>query len=105
MDEHEKLINLVKKHPNHVPVILHPTVNFERQCKLIKKKFLVNSQNTVGIFLWNVKITNKLNTTKGLYLFYNQTLLSSNENFQQLRTKFPYDVVLNITIDCENVFG
>ena len=102
--EHEKLQKLLSDHPNRIPVILWQTPNFKSNFKLIKHKYLVNSETTVGNLLFHIKHINNLKSDKAIYLFINEILLCSSDTFGFLRTKHN-DSVLNITIDCQNVFG
>lgn len=105
MNEYEKIQKLLKDYPNRVPVVIWQTPNFERNFKLTKHKYLINSESTVGMLLFHIKQINNIKTNKGMYLFMNNIPISTSDTFGLLKIKFKYDAILNLTIDCENVFG
>ena len=103
--EYEKIQKLLKDYPNRVPVVIWQTPNFERYFKLTKHKYLINSENTVGMLLFHIKQINNLKTDRTMYLFVHNTPLCTSDTFGALRSKFKYDSVLNLTIDCDSAFG
>ena len=100
-----KIQKLLSNYPNRVPIILKETSNFSRYFKLTKHQYLIASENTVGLFMYHLKNINNIKTDKSIYMYHYDTLLSSNDTFGYLRSKYNYEMVLILTVDCENVFG
>jgi len=100
-----KIQRLLQDYPNRVPIMLKTTSNFSRYFKLIKTKYLISGDNTVGLFMYHLKKINNIKTDKAIYMYHYDTLLNSSDTFGYLKIKYNYEMVLILTVDCENVFG
>lgn len=102
-----KLKHALKSHPNRIPIIIMTTPNFSRYFKLIKHKYLVMGQTTVGYFMFQLKRINNIKTDQAIYMYHFDTLLNSSDTFENLKNKYVSDkeITLMIKVDCENAFG
>ncbi len=101
----ENIDRILKKYPNRIAVIIEPTINFKKNHNLQKTKYIINGNNTVGMFLFHLKQFNNLKTYKAFYLFNHNTLLCPSLTFNQLKQQYYNEKILFLTIDCEEVFG
>ena len=99
-DESSKILH---KYSDRVPIIID-TVN--ATFELDKYKYLVPRDLTVAQFLYVIRKRCKLAPEKGLFLFVNNTLLSSGVLISQVyRNQADNDGFLYIIVSEESVFG
>lgn len=105
MSNPEEIDKILFKYPNRVAVILVQTPNFKKYYSLKKEKYIINGDNTIGLFLFHLKRLNDIKTLQSFFLFHHNTLLNSSQTFNALKNQFIYEKALVLTIDCENAFG
>lgn len=103
--ELERIIELRRKYPQRLPVIIHQSEKDILKKRLKKVKYLVNGENTIGILLWHIKRTNDISGTEGCYLLYENTLLHTSSTLNSVYAMAKPNVLLNLTFCYENVFG
>jgi hypothetical protein len=102
-----KEVEVIKeKYPNYIPIIVRPK---DDNIKLIKCKFLVGGDITVGQFLSILrKKMENLKSSEAIYLFINNNTLPSATNFISSIYATHHDKdtgMLYITVCKENTFG
>ena len=97
---------LVKNHPNQIPVILTKNPGSVVP-ELSKKKYLVTKDITVSQFIYFLRKIIKLMSSEALFIFTsNKTLLAGQTKMETVYEKHKSeDSVLYITYSAENAFG
>ena len=98
---------LIKTHPDRVPVILERSSHSHHLPKPPKSKFLVPHETTVGKFLFEVRKQIDLGAEEALFLFVGHGVLAPTAAiFSQIYERFhDEDGFLYITYANENTFG
>jgi len=103
---------ILSKYPCSIPVIIE--THDELLKKQIKKyKFLVPQNVSVSHLMFSIRKQFELHSSKGLFLYCNNTLLCGTQMMYDLYKKYEeknklkndYDNFLYITISNENTFG
>lgn len=103
---------IISKFPDRIPVIvLTKNVTLEKLLK--KNKFLVPYDLSVSYLLANIRSQIKLEPSKALFLFCDNTLLSGSQTINEIYKNYKYkhgigpskDNFLYISIEEENTFG
>lgn len=101
-----KEVELIKeKYPNYIPIIVYPK---DQDIKLLKFKYLVSGDITIGQFLSILrKKMDKLKSSEAVYLFINNKLpiASSLLSNIYLEDRDRDTNMLYITVCKENTFG
>jgi len=93
---------ILLKYPERVPII----VDYKKEIKLDKNKYIVPNNLTVGQFMYVLRKRIKINNEQSLFLLCNNTLMLNNELIINLYNKQKdYDGFLYIIISLENTFG
>jgi len=101
-----KEVEVIKeKYPNYIPIVVRPNDN---KIKLIKCKFLVGGDITIGQFLSILrrKMEN-LKSSEAIYLFINNSLPTATSSLSTIYTENQdkNTGLLYITVCKENTFG
>ena len=96
---------ILKKYDERIPIILEK-YKTQKLKSIDKKKYLVPIDLTVSQFLFVVRKRIELSSEQAIYLFCNNTLLSSNSLMGQIYDKHKdKDNFLYVYYDTENTFG
>ncbi len=104
-DEEQKkeATRVLRKYPDRIPVIAE--IFSDDLPKLDKNKYLIPRDLTLGQFLYVIRKRIKLKPEKGLYLFINNKIFSSNKLISQIYETESKNMFLFISIHAENTFG
>lgn len=95
---------LTEKYKDKIPIIV--SKGKKTAPELIKNKFLVPSDVTLGKFLYELRKHMAVNNYEGIFIFINNTIPPTNMNMGELHEKFKADDgFLYITYSTENTFG
>jgi hypothetical protein len=101
-----KEVEVIKeKYPNYIPIIVRPNDN---KIKLLKSKFLVGGDITIGQFLCILrKKMENLKSSEAIYLFINNNLPTSTSLLSTVyaERQDKNTGMLYITVCKENTFG
>lgn len=108
----EESNRILSKFPDRIPVIVI-TNNSKLEKMLRKNKFLVPYDLSVSSLLANIRSQMKLDPSKALFIFCDNTLLSGSQMINEVYKNYKYknnigarnDNFLYITIEEENTFG
>ena len=108
----EESNRILSKFPDRIPVIVI-TNNSKLEKMLRKNKFLVPYDLSVSSLLENIRSQMKLDPSKALFIFCDNTLLSGSQMINEVYKNYKYknnigarnDNFLYITIEEENTFG
>jgi GABA(A) receptor-associated protein len=101
----EEYLRIKLKHPNKIPIICEKHHNSTLPTNN-KQKYLVDSDLTLGHFLYVIRKRIKLDPNQAIYLFVKGAIPSSNETIQSIYNKyFDEDGFLYISYTNENTFG
>jgi GABA(A) receptor-associated protein len=108
----EESNRILSKFPDRIPVIVI-TNNSKLEKMLRKNKFLVPYDLSVSSLLANIRSQMKLDPSKALFIFCDNTLLSGSQMINEVYKNYRYknnigvgkDNFLYITIEEENTFG
>lgn len=105
MDRKVQALNIIKKYPERIPVII--TKNNDCNIPDIDiHKFLAPTNMMVSQFIRVIKKKIDVSPTTAIFIFINDTIPSSNENMGNLHRKYKdEDCFLYITYATENTFG
>ena len=93
------------KYPDRVPIIVEKEGNSDI-AEIDKKKYLVPSDLTMGQFQYVLRKRIKLDQTKALFIFINNTLPPTSSLISQIYDdKKDEDGFLYVTYSSENTFG
>ena len=93
------------KYPDRVPIIVEKEGNSDI-AEIDKKKYLVPSDLTMGQFQYVIRKRIKLDQTKALFIFINNTLPPTSSLISQIYDdKKDEDGFLYVTYSSENTFG
>lgn len=92
-----------EKYPDRIPVIAE--VFSSEIPKLDKNKYLVPSDLTIGQFMYVIRKRIKLSPEKGLYMFINKKIFSTNKLIKDIYETEHENYFLFIAIYSENTFG
>jgi GABA(A) receptor-associated protein len=96
---------LRKKYPDRVPVFLIKG-NCSTTLDIPKNKFLVPSMLTLGEFTHSIRKLYKLDPSKAMYFFINDTLPNNSELISVIHDKYKHaDGTLHLVYSEENTFG
>ena len=95
-----------EKHPDKIPIIVERSGNPDLP-QMEKKKFLVQSEVTVGQFLFNIRKKIGINSSQSLFLFVDNNITPGiNSTLESIYKKHvDADGWLYITYCAENTFG
>ena len=95
---------ILSKYINYIPVI----VSYDNELSKynLKKKFLVPTDVTCSHLIYTIRKSLKLNSTIGIFIFCNNTLIGGNKNMSELYEEYKdEDQFLYICACCETTFG
>ena len=109
IDESHKIIS---KHTDYIPVIIESS-DKEIIKNLKKRKFLCPKFVTSSYLICSIRKHLKIDSSKALFLFYNDVLISGNQMVGELYDNYKNknnitakdDLFFYITIRAENTFG
>ena len=102
LDESTKII---KKYPDRLPVIIEKCIKSDI-IDIDKNKYLVPTDLTLGQFLYVIRKRIKLESSKALFFFINNTLCSNTQTISEVYNTYKdKDGFLYITYSSENTFG
>lgn len=95
---------LKTKYPSHVPVIV---TSKDKSIKLQKQKYLVNTDITIGQFMFMLRKRIDLEPQESLYLFVNKVLPPSSSQMSLIYDSYKDDVtgMMFMNLCKENTFG
>lgn len=94
---------VLRKYPDRIPVIVD--VN-STGLVLDKSKYLVPNDLTMGQFMYVIRKRMKLAPEEGVYLFINNTLVSTSSLIQDVYAKHKdEDLFVYFVVSKENTFG
>jgi GABA(A) receptor-associated protein len=99
-----KSLIIHKRYPNHVPVILESKSN---EIILTKKKYLVPSEYTVGMFMNQLREKIKIKPSIAIFIFINNQLPTMTDTFGELNINYKDSEtnMLHAYITQEHTFG
>jgi len=97
---------ILLKYPERIPIICQKNHLSNNVPDIDKHKYLVNSDLTIGQFMYVIRKRIKLLPEIGLYFFIGGTIPSNSNLLSNLYSEFKDpDGFLYITYDIENTFG
>ena len=109
IDESHKII---ARHPDYIPVIIESS-DEEILKNLTKRKFLCPKDVSCSYLICCIRKNLKLDSSKALFLFYNNVLISGHQMMGEMYEKYKIknnikgkdDLFFYINLTCENTFG
>ena len=97
----------MKKHPGRIPIYVHKHARSKKtKCDLVKHKFLVPTDITVGQFVYIIRKHLRLESEQGIFIFVNNTLPPTSMLLSQIYSEHSDpDGFLYIAFSYESVFG
>lgn len=110
-NEIDKLHKILKKYPDKIPVYIELSKQLskelaEQSSDTFKRKYLLPNNITIAQFLYICRKNIKLRSEKGLYIFFNNKLYSTNELMSKIYEceQNEYGVLI-ASLEIENTFG
>ena len=108
----EESHKIISKHMEYIPVIIESS-DSEIIKNLKKRKFLCPKIVTSSYLICSIRSHLKIDSSKALFLFYNDILISGNQMMGELYENYKIknnitnkdDLFFYITLRCENTFG
>jgi GABA(A) receptor-associated protein len=101
----DKIYKIVQRYPNRIPVFIDKSSKSNLE-SLKKNKYLVNSNMTLGEYMFYIRKEINLSSSKALFFYFNNNLESCSNTMGALFKKHKNkDYVLVIVYDTENTFG
>lgn len=108
----EESNKIVSRHPNYIPVIIESS-DPEIIKSLKKRKFLCPKEVSSSYLMCSIRNNLKLESSKALFLFYNNVLVSGQQIMGDLYEHYKIknnitvndDLFFYVTLTCENTFG
>lgn len=102
----EEFKHIIEKYPDRIPVIINCNENTVKELDLMKFKYLVPTDLTIGQFLFVIKKQCKLKESDGLYLFIKNSIMPVCSILKDIYKKEKNeDGFLYMTLEKENTFG
>ena len=104
-EEKEKIIKILKRYPNKVPLYVEKGKSSKLK-DLPKKKYLLPSNMTLGDFMIYIRKQIKLSPNEALFLFINGKLEVNSLKISEIyHREKDENCILHIIYDTENTFG
>jgi GABA(A) receptor-associated protein len=108
----EESNKIISRHPNYIPVIIESS-DPEIIKSLKKRKFLCPKEVSSSYLMCSIRNNLKLESSKALFLFYNNVLVSGQQIMGDLYEHYKIknnitvndDLFFYVTLTCENTFG
>jgi len=108
----EESNKIISRHPNYIPVIIESS-DPEIIKNLKKRKFLCPKDVSSSYLICSIRNNLKLESSKALFLFYNNVLVSGQQIMGDLYEHYKIknnitvndDLFFYVTLTCENTFG
>jgi len=108
----EESNKIISRHPNYIPVIIESS-DSEIIKSLKKRKFLCPKEVSSSYLMCSIRNNLKLESSKALFLFYNNVLVSGQQIMGDLYEHYKIknnitvndDLFFYVTLTCENTFG
>jgi GABA(A) receptor-associated protein len=105
-DRKKESSRVLKKNPNHVPVIVERSKNSDNVPAITKTKFLANRDATMGEFLHVIRKMVNIRPEQAIFIFINNNLPTHSALISEVYNEFAdEDGFLYIEYTGENTFG